>query len=172
MSELVNYLPGLPEQFGIKQPAPSFALGEDVVLTGAIKTGIVVDRWTNLECLVKKSAYANNTLWRVTAGAGLTVGSTEYQMIMPASVSGQFLPGSYHAVLVGKQKVGTGTPVDRFAVLAESMFELRLSAASPNPKLSGSTSTLAERDPETGVITVIKTSVEQTLPLDADATSN
>lgn len=172
MNELVDYLPGLPPQYGVKQLAPSFAQGEDVVLTVPLKYPIVPDQWTNLECLVKKGVYANNTLWKAVAGAGLTVGSESYQMVMPSLVSGQFLPGSYHAVLVGKQKVGAGSPVDRTAVLAESMFEIVLSVASPHPKLSGASTTLASRDPDTGIITVTVTSVESTLPLNGDATSN
>lgn len=172
MNELVDYLPGLPPQYGLKQPSPSFSQGEDVVLTVPLKQVITVDQWTSLECLVKKGVYADNTLWRTVAGAGLTVGSTEYQMVMPSVVSARFLPGSYHAVLVGKQKVGAGSPIDRIAVLAESMFEIVLSAASPHPKLTGALVISAERNLDTGVITITTTGVEQTLPLDADATRN
>jgi len=172
MSELVDYLPRLPRQYGIKQPAVVALQGEDVVLTFPLKQRIDTKLWTNYECHVKKNNYASNTLWLVKPGSGLTVTSSEFQMVMPTAVSSLFLPGTYHIVLVGRQRLGEGNPIDRITVLGESMFELQLSAASPSPKLSGDVTVAVERDPNTGQITIIRTGVEPTVPLNADPTRN
>lgn len=172
MSELVDYLPGLPKQYGIKQPAPVALQGEDVVLTFPLKQVIDTKLWTNFECHVKKNNYASNTLWLVKPGSGLTVTSGEFRMVMPTAVSSLFLPGTYHVVLVGRQKPGEGSPLDRTTVLGESMFEIQLSAGSPCPKLSGDVTVAIETDPDTGQVTITRTGVEPTVPLNADPTRN
>ena len=172
MSDLFDYLPGLPPQYGLKQLAPSFSQGEDILLEVVFPGPIRADLYVGLEVAMKKNQHAQNYLWRVRQDAGMQVSNTGLRMQMPAAVSGRFLPGTYHVCLVGTERVGTGSLLSRTLVLHESMMEIRLSAASPNPKLSGSTTATAERDESTGVVTITFTGTESTVPLDGDATRN
>lgn len=174
-------IPGYPQNTGLLQESPTFGQGEDVLLGLSLRIdGQPVDETEyDLEVIVKKSTYASNILWKGLLNFGLyrrlideawTPGS--YYMLMPAAVSGLFLPGTYYVDVKATQKPGSGNLTkDLTLFILSSTFNIVLSAASPNPKLTPSSGVETVLDPEDRTITLTWSSVEPTLPQSTDITS-
>jgi hypothetical protein len=175
MSELPNYLPGIPPMYGLKQPSPEFSQGTDVV----VEFTVTVDGeplndpkdWV-LEAFIKKSLKANNILWKCTLGYNLyqKEKSNTYFFRLPHQISAQFLPGSYVYAVIGTQKVGTGAPFDRRLTFSEGTFDLTLDAGSPYPRLTGSNVKASFFDAATGKYIYQVESTERTEPNPIDLT--
>lgn len=174
MSDLPNYLPGIPPMYGVKQPAPEFSQGNDVVVDFELwfngEPLIDTAHW-KLEVFVKKSLKANTVLWKAENGYHLYQQDKRSNLFffrIPADITATFLPGNYFFAVVGTQHVGSAVPFDRKATLYNAMFELTLDAASPFPKLSNSAVTALYFDPTDRTYTTVVEHTENTEP---DATS-
>jgi len=170
-----KYLDGNISQTGIKQESPKFFQGEDIRLSFYLNyNGVPVSEQKYIiEAIVKKSPIAKNILWKGVLGNGLykTDVNGNFYILMPAAASALFLPGAYYFDAKIMEKVGSGNDVkDLTVVVLSDMFNIELSAASPNPGLRPSKSEESSYDPETGITTVTITSVEPTLPLGTDIT--
>jgi hypothetical protein len=174
MSDLPNYLPNIPAMYGIKQPAPEYSQGNDVVLEFELYFNgvpiIDLSGW-KLEAFVKKSLKAQNILWKAELNYHFYQKDKRTNVFcvrIPADASSFFLPGDYYLSVVGTQRIGTGDLFDRKVTLHNAMFELVLDASSPNPRLSNSGVTAVIFDPLERKYTV---TIEGTEPTEPDPVS-
>ena len=154
MTDLPNYLPGIPPMYGVKQLAPEASQGEDIIVPVELTLDgeplLDVTGWI-LEAFVKKSLKAIGILWKGELGNGIEHKAENlYYFRIPHSVSALFLPGSYYYAVRGTQKPATGVGFDRMANLAQGMLNVALSASSPNPKLEAETMEVVYYDPASG----------------------
>ena len=170
MSDLPNYLPTIPEMYGLKQPAPEFSQGNDVVIEFELYFNgepIIDTKNWKLEVFVKKSLKADNVLWKAELDHHLyqkDKHSNVFFFRIPADKSSLFLPGNYHFAVVGTQKVGTAAPFDRKVTLHHAMFDLALDAGSPFPRLTQTSVIALYLDPIDRTYTLITESTERTEP--------
>lgn len=170
MNQLPNYLPGIPEMYGVKQPAPEFSQGNDVVVEFELYfNGEPIIDLTNwkLEAFVKKSLKANTVLWKAEIDHYLyqkDKRSNVFMLRIPADKTSTFLPGSYFFAVVGTQKVGSSQPFDRKITLHQAMFDLVLDAASPFPRLTTARITALYLDPIDRTYTLVTETTESTEP--------
>lgn len=170
MSDLPNYLPGIPPMYGVKQPSPEFSQGNDVVLEFELwfngEPLIDIKQW-KLEAFVKKSLKANNVLWKAEIDHHLfqkDKRSNVFCLRIPADKTATFLPGNYFFAIVGTQHVGSAAPFDRKVTLHQAMFDLILDAASPFPRLTNAMVTALYLDPTDRTYTLITETTEPTEP--------
>lgn len=166
IKDLPNYLPGIPRQYGLKQPSPKFSQGEDIVIRlNPLYEGKAIedDKWA-LQAFIKKGPKAVNILWTGKEHAGLFKDDKGWYIHLPSDASSYFLPGTYHLVVKGRQLIGTEFPVLQNFELQYTFFEIVITPSSPNPKLRAETIIETTYDPETGIWTIKRTSVEPTEP--------
>lgn len=139
--ELPSFLPGTLPMYYVKQPAPEYTQGCDIVvevpLTFQGQPLIDITNW-KIKTYVKKSLKAENVLWKAGMDKWMTQkpGTNIFYFRIPHCVSSNFLPGSYYFAVIGHQKIATGEGFDARANLASGMFDINLDAGSPHPKLS------------------------------------
>lgn len=165
-----------PTKPWIKSPPPSFSQGEDVIFAILLYfEGQPLDPEKYvIDVIIKKNPYAQNILWHGLIGAGITAKYQNvpgyYQIWMPAAVSSYFLPGCYYMDIRIVEKVGEGPLAkDRTIRLYNTLFDLNLSAMSPNPKLRPIMKVETSYDPATGETTYTLTTVEPTVPYATDS---
>lgn len=172
-------IPGYPENRGLLQASPMFSQGEDILIAFylSVDNVPVTDENYDLELIIKKSPFAGNILWKGLLNSGLYRQQLNgwipgyYYMLMPASASSLFLPGTYYLDVKAKEKLGTGKETrDLTFVVLSATFNIQLSAASPNPKLKASSVIESVFDPEDRTRTYTITSVEETMPDSTDIT--
>ena len=139
------FAPGIPPQYGIKQPSPPFVQGCDVLLYLPIylttpdgdSSPLVDPTGWNMEVIVKKSTQANNQLWTGSLDKGFYHQKTNiYLLRIPADITATLTPGTYFYAIKGIKLVNTSgfsitTP------LGSGTFEVTVDASSPNSKLFG-----------------------------------
>lgn len=166
-------LNGIEPKTGIKRQSPTFNQGEDVLISFYLNyqgAPVVTDDW-RLDVVVKKSPAAKNVLWHGIMNFGLykTESPGFYKMVIPAPITSLFLPGTYYMDVKGIQKFNKGHEArDLTRYLLSTTFNLRLTAASPNPTLRPMSAIEFVVDPETGDTTIKITTVEPTLPESTD----
>lgn len=161
-------IPEQPYELSPKQPSPIVYQGEDAVFTVYLSyLGVPVSFDAHeLSVIVKKNAWASNVLWEGIPLNGLyeEQGTPGYfKVVIPSSAISRFLPGTYSAAIVLKEKFSSSAnPVTRY--ILNFTFAVELSAASPNPKLKAATSTEAVVDLVDRTVSVTITSTEPTVP--------
>jgi hypothetical protein len=166
LMNIPDYLPGVPSQYGEKQPWPEYNQGEWIKLLLACPFDFDVTQWTDIEAVVKKNVHADIVLFVGNYNTSLRVQNQQFVLSIPEEVTSGFLPGTYTVAVIGKGSTDRHTKV-----LAEHGFQLKLSAASPAPKLAYErTVTVLDRDLETGVARVLIVTPEPTVPTPASPT--
>lgn len=166
-------LDGYVSQDGVRSESPRFYQGEDLKLAFYLDYNgqPVTEEKYQLEAIVKKSPAAQNILWKGYQGTGLYNNGKagDYYILIPSTITSNFLPGTYYFDVKLSEKVGEGDAVrDLSFVILSSTFTLELSAGSPYPKLAAHRIEERSYDPSTGITTITITSVEPTLPKATD----
>lgn len=171
-------LDGNPASTGIKQPPPQFYQGEDVVfkIYLTLDGEVLTPEKHIIEVIIKKNQYADNILWKGVLGDGLYPRLDDkdgyYLIWMPSSATSTFLPGTYLMDIKSTDKLGAGEGAkDRTVRVSQTLFNIDLSAMSPNPKLAPSSVVEVSYDPNTGITTTTYTGVELTVPKPVPTTS-
>lgn len=168
--DLPEYLNGIPAQYGLKQPNVVGYQGFTLSLYGTLKVNSRLINPANwiIEGVVKKNLGAECVLLQIKPGNNLILSPEpllgHYRLIIPATSTAEFIPGTYWVGIKGKQRTGTGNVIDSTELLDQQLFEIQLAANSPNPRLTSETTTVTTYDPETGIYTVTTTKTEPTLP--------
>ncbi len=168
MSDLPNYLPGIPPEYGVKQPSIEVAQGTDVIQEFTLyidDTPLINPSDWILEVFVKKNNVANNILWKGELNSGLFQKHNNlYYFRIPHDITALFLPGTYYFVVRATQKPGKGLPHDRMLSIYENSFAIDLNPASPNPKLNNFMVQAQVYDPIAGRYIITTESTEPTEP--------
>ena len=129
MSDLPNYLPGIPPLYGYKQAAPEFAQGCDVVVEFPLEYGgeplTDLSDWV-VTVYIKKSLKAEIVLWRGPVEHKI---AKIYFFKIPATDTIDTVPGTYYYAVKGIKGVGEAS-----VTLKEGIFAVVLNASSPTPK--------------------------------------
>jgi hypothetical protein len=166
-------LDGYVSQDGVRSQSPRFYQGEDLKLSFYLnyKGQPVTGEKYTLEVIVKKSPAAQNILWKGYLENGLynNEAAGDFHVLIPSTITSNFLPGIYYLDVKLQEKVGEGDAIrDVSLIILSTTFTLELSAGSPFPKLAAHRTEERTYDPATGITTITITSVEPTLPKHTD----
>jgi len=129
-----------------------------------------IEKW-DVRLFVKKNNWACGLMWQATIGNGIfpVVGKPgTFTVWMPAMVTANLLPGSYHFGFKAIEKVAASSAVwDSTLSLREDMVQILRSADMPQPKWDHSHEIVTRFNEASGSWEFVSQPTEQTTPTPA-----
>ena len=129
MNCLPNYLPGLPEMYGIKQESPQFDQGVDINLPVTLKENDIAVAPANyiLTAYLKVDIDVPPIAWTGTIDNGIVVSGSAVSIAIPKTVTSTLLSGIYHLAILGTLVADAS----HSAVLYKTLVVVNQAASSP-----------------------------------------